>query len=335
MEVLVVNQSQVARLLPMGECIDLMAEALRTLGRGDAINPLRDVLALPGGTNVLITMPAYMEDIRAMGLKVISVFPGNQGTEYDSHQGAVLLFETEHGRLLAIIDASSITAIRTAAVSGVATRLLAREDARIVAILGSGVQAASHLAAMLVVRSIERARVWSRTPEHARSFTRQMAGRYSLPVEPVASAQEAVAGADIICTTTAAREPVLMGDWLSPGAHINVVGASAPTAREVDTATMVRSRLFVDRRESTLNEAGDFLIPRREGAIDEGHIQGEIGEILLGRVTGRRSPEEITLFKSLGLAVQDVASAYRIYQKAVEQGVGTWVELGGARHTSG
>ena len=267
-----------------------------------------------------------------MGLKVISVFPGNQGTEYDSHQGVVLLFETDHGRLQAIIDATEITAIRTAAVSGVATKLLARADAKDLAVLGSGVQARTHLEAMLLVRPIERVRVWSRKPDHAGSFAERESERYGREIETMTSAEAAVEGADIICTTTAASEPILQGAWLNAGAHINAVGSSIPSARELDTAAVVRSRLFVDRKESTLNEAGDYLFPKNEGVIDENHIIAEIGELLLERHPGRESDEEITLFKSLGLAVEDLASAAWIYERAREKGLGKVIELGGERH---
>jgi ornithine cyclodeaminase len=185
---------------------------------------------------------------------------------------------------------------------------------------------------MLLARKIRRVRVWSRTLDHAQAFAQRESERHNIQVEPIATAREAVEGADIICTTTAAREPVLMGDWLAPGAHINAVGSSVSSARELDTAAVVKSRLFVDRRESTLNEAGDFLIPKKEGVIGDDHIQGEIGEVLLGQVAGRKSPEEITLFKSLGLAVEDVASAQHIYQKAAAKGAGTWIEFGGSRY---
>lgn len=331
MRVLIINHAEVHELLPMDECIDVLAEAFRALSGGDAINPLRHVMWLPDRSGLLGLMPAFLADIKTMGVKAISVFPGNEGTEYDSHQGTVLLFETEHGRLVAIVDAGAITAIRTAAASGVATRLLARHDAEELAILGSGLQAQTHLAAMLVARTIRRVRVWSRTPEHAHAFARRESARHNIEVAPVATARDAVDGADIICTVTAAREPVLMGEWLAPGAHVNAVGSSVPFARELDTPAVVRSRLFVDRRESTLNEAGDFLIPKQEGVLGDDHIQGEIGEILLGRVQGRESAEEITLFKSLGLAVEDLASAHYVYTKALTQGTGTWVELGGSR----
>lgn len=332
MKVLIVNQSEVAQLLPMKECMGVMADALKSLARGEAILPLRPVLWLPETVGALVTMPSYLGDIKAMGLKVFSVFPGNYSTAYDSHQGAVLLFETEHGRLLAVIDASEITSIRTAAVSGVATRLLARPEAGDLAILGSGAQAHTHLEALLLARSIRRVRVWSRSAERARQFAERESKRRAINVEPAASAREAVEGADIICTTTSAKEPVLMGDWIAPGAHVNAVGSSVPFARELDTAAVVKSRLFVDRRESTLNEAGDFLFPKKEGAIGDDHIQGEIGDILLDRIKGRHSPDEITLFKSLGLAVEDLASAHYIYTNAIAKGMGTMVELGGRRH---
>ncbi len=334
MKVLLINQSEVPQLLPMRECMVVMAEALKTLARGEALLPLRPVLWLPEKVGALGMMPAYLGDLNAMGLKVVSVFPGNHGTEYDSHQGAVLLFEAEHGRLLAIIDASEITAIRTAAVTGVATKLLAREDAGDLALLGAGVQARTHLEAMLLARTIGRVRVWSRDPDHARQFAERESKRHGIKVEPAATAKDGVTGADLICTTTAAREPVLMGEWLSEGAHVNAVGSSVPFTRELDTAAVARARLFVDRRESTLNEAGDFLFPKKEGAIGDDHIRGEIGEILLGKVKGRESASEITLFKSLGLAVEDLASAHHIYQKALERGMGTSVELGGSRHAN-
>jgi len=331
MKTLVISQREVPALLPMDACVDLMAETLRTTSRGDAVLPLREMVWLPDRSGLLGLMPGYLGSPRALGLKVVSVMPGNHGTEFDAHQGVVILFDVENGRLLAVIDATSITAIRTAAVSGAATRSLAREDARDLAILGSGVQARTHLEAMAAVRPLRRARVWSRDPERARSFAERESRRFDFPVEPVADAPAAVRGADLICTTTASREPVLEGDWIAPGAHVNAVGACFAACRELDTRAVVRSRLYVDRRESALNEAGDFLIPRAEGAIGDDHIVGEIGEVFLGRVPGRRSTEEITLFKSLGIAVEDLAAAHHIHRTALERGAGAAIELGGLR----
>jgi ornithine cyclodeaminase/alanine dehydrogenase-like protein (mu-crystallin family) len=331
MNVLVANQEQTTALLPMSECIEVMEATLKALARGEALLPLRTYMFMPNGSDLMGLMPAYLRGIQAMGVKVIAAFPGNLGTEYDSHQGLVLLFDGEHGLLRAIVDATAITAIRTAAVSGVATRLLARPDAGDLALIGAGTQATTHLAAMRQVRSLRRVRVFSLPLEGARQFAERESKRHGLPVEVMATPQEAVAGADLICTVSTSPEPVVKGEWLAPGVHINAVGAFTPTTRELDTAAVVKSRLYVDRRESTLHEAGEFLIPKREGVIDDGHIVGEVGEVLLGSAPGRRSPQEITLFKSLGLAVEDLAAADHVYKKAKATGAGVWVEMGG-RH---
>jgi ornithine cyclodeaminase/alanine dehydrogenase-like protein (mu-crystallin family) len=324
MNTLVLSYADVVRLLPMESCIEVMADALRVTSMGGAVLPLRSVVWMPDRTGMIGLMPAFLGDPASLGLKVVSIFPGNHGTGYDSHQGVVMLYDTQHGSPIAIIDASSITAIRTAAVSGVATRALARTDAGDLAILGAGVQAATHLAAMRAVRTVRRVRVWSRDLAHAQRFADDAA----VPVEVMPTAQAAVEGADLICTTTAARQPILEGAWLAPGAHINAVGACFATARELDTAAVARARLIVDRRESTLAEAGDFLIPRSEGAFGDDHIAGELGDVLLDRLPGRRAADEITLFKSLGIAIEDLAAAHFIYTRALVTGSGVSVPLG-------
>jgi ornithine cyclodeaminase len=329
-KVLVVSQREVAALLPMADCMAAMADVLQALARGEVLLPLRQVLGLPGGKGAFAVMPAVL-GTATLGVKAITVLPGNHGTAYDSHQGAVLLFEGEHGSLQAILDASAVTAIRTAAISGVATRALAREDAGDLALLGTGVQADSHLQAMLAARPLRRIRAWSRQPENVQAFADRAARRHGLKVEVARTARDALAGADLVCTVTSAREPVVQADWIASGAHINAVGASVPTARELDSATVARARLFVDRRESAQAEAGDFLIPRAEGRVTDGHILGELGEVLLGRLPGRRSPEEVTVFKSLGLAAEDLAAARLVHSRAVATGAGTWLELGGER----
>ena len=332
MDTLVVGQAEVPALLPMAECIDLMERTLSALARGEAILPLRSILWLPERVGALATMPGALPEDRVLGLKAITLFPGNEGTPLDTHQGAVLLFDGERGSLLAVVDATSITAIRTAAVSGVATRLLAREDAGDLAILGSGVQARSHLEAMRSVRTIRRVRVASRSPESARRFAERESRRQGVAIEAVATPREAVEGADLICTATSAREPVLRGEWLSAGVHVNAVGSSVPTARELDGGAVARARLYCDRRESLVHEAGDYLIALREGAIREDHVAGEIGEVAIGKAPGRRAPDEITLFKSLGLAIEDVASARHVYEKAKRAGAGRALPFGGSRH---
>jgi ornithine cyclodeaminase len=331
MTVRLLTGADVTRLLPMDACIAAMEEVLAALARGEAVQPLRTMLRLPEGRGVFAAMPAQVSRPDAFGLKVITVFPGNEGTPYDSHQGAVLLFEPVHGTLVAIMDASAVTAIRTAAVSAVATRLLARVDAGDLAILGTGVQARTHFEAMRAVRPLRRVRAWSRTEAHSRVFAEWAGQRFGIEVETVPTALEAVRDADLICTVTASRLPVLQGAWIAAGAHINAVGASLPDARELDTGAVVRARLFVDRRESALSEAGDFLIPRAEGAISDEHIRGDLGDALVGRVPGREDDTQVTLFKSLGLAVEDVAAAHVVHREAERRNVGTLVELGGLR----
>jgi ornithine cyclodeaminase len=323
---LILGEKDVERLLPMEECIDAMAEALAALQRRDMEQPLRFVVRPAGAAGLLGLMPAYRARPEpAYGLKAVCVFPGNPARGLDAHQGAVLLFDGETGVLRAAVNASAITAIRTAAVSAVATRLLAREDANVLAVLGAGVQARSHLRAMAAVRHFQSARVWSRTPEHAAALAEQT--EVPFPVEPAASAEAALGGADVVCTTTTSPEPVVRRGWLAAGAHVNAVGSSIPTTRELDTETMAAAALFVDRRESTLNEAGDFLFARRDGAIGPDHIRAELGELLTGEAAGRASPEELTVFKSLGLAVEDLAAVEHVYRRALEAGAGTEVDL--------
>jgi len=326
MKLLVLSEHDVEELLTFQECIEVMAEALTALARGEVTNPLRSIVRAEGAAGFMGLMPAYRGgDKPAYALKEICLFPGNPARGLDTHLGGVLLHSGETGELLAIMNASAITAIRTAAVSALATRLLAREDARIHAVIGAGVQARSHLAAIAAVRDVAEVRVCSRT----RSKAEKLAGG---KVRVVDSIEEAVRGADIISTTTSSREPVLHRSWIAPGAHINAVGSSIAAARELDSDTVAAASLFVDRRESTLNESGDYLSALREGAIaGPEHIRAELGEILLGRAEGRRSRDEITLFKSLGIAVEDLVVAAHLDRVARERGVGTLVELGGAR----
>jgi ornithine cyclodeaminase len=327
--VLVADQKLVTEVFPMEEAIPTMRRALTMLAGGDVAMPLRTMLGLPRGDSVMVLMPSYLGGLEAVGVKVIAAFPGNFGTEYDTHQGVVLFFETERGLLRAIVDATSITAIRTAAVSGLATDLLARPDAGDLAIIGAGTQAHTHLQAMRAVRPVRRVRVYSVPAESAAEFAERESRLTGLPVEAVATAEEAVAGADLICTTTTAAEPVVRGAWVSPGAHVNAVGAYTPTTRELDSDLVAGARLYADRRESLLSEAGEFLIPRAEGRFGDEHIAGEIGEVLTGKVPGRTSPDEVTLFKSLGIAIEDLASAHRIYEICKERELGVWLEIGG------
>jgi len=332
-KVLFLNESGVHGLLPMEACVPLMRETLATLARGDAVLPLRNMVRLPDGSGILGLMPGYLGKPESFGLKVVSVMPGNHGTPYDSHQGVVMLFGVKHGEPLAILDATAITAIRTAAVSAAATDALARADAGDLAILGSGAQARTHLRAMAAVRKLRRVRVWSRSPENVRRFAETESARLAANggprIEAAASAEAAVRSADLVCTTTAAKLPVLEGRWLAAGTHINAVGACFAGSRELDTEAVRRSRFFTDRRESCLNEAGDFLIARSEGAIGDDHLLGELGDVFIGKLAGRRSPDDVTVFESLGVAVEDLASAHFLLEHARRNGAGTWLEWGG------
>jgi ornithine cyclodeaminase len=328
MKILILDHSQVEELLPIKECIPLMRDALIALAAGKAHQPLRTIIRPPGAKGVMGLMPSYMSGgSAAFGLKAICVFPGNPAQGKDAHQGAVLLFSAETGEPLAMMNASAITAIRTAAVSGVATDLLARADACNLAILGSGVQARSHLVAMSKVRPIKRCRIASRNVEHARNLAEEMRQDFSFPLEPVETVEAAIKDSDLIVTATTAVEPIVKREWITRGAHLNLVGSSRPNGREVDSETMAAASFFVDRRESTLNESGDYLFAARDGVIGPDHILAELGEVLTGDKPGRTAAEEITLFKSLGLAIEDLFAAEFLYRKAQQEEVGTWIEF--------
>lgn len=327
---LVLSQQDVERLLTMPKCVELMTQTLAALARGEATLPLRTVFGIPDGA--FAVMPAALSNPSTVGAKIITVLPKNHGTKYDSHQGAVLLFDTDKGSLLSVMDATSITTIRTAAVSGVATHALAKNDATSLAILGAGVQGHSHLDAMCAVRSFQSLRVWSRNPATAHKLADAARRKYGLESLVAPSVKDAVDGIDVVCVCTSSTEPVLNGEWITPGTHVNAVGASQPHARELDSAAVMKSRVFADRRESALKEPGDIIIPMRNGEITEEHIAGEVGEVLIGKIEGRRGDDEITLFKSLGLAIEDLASAHFLYAEARRVNAGVEVDIGGTRH---
>jgi ornithine cyclodeaminase/alanine dehydrogenase-like protein (mu-crystallin family) len=327
--VLILSHSQVRELLPMRDCMEVVGEALASLARGEGVQPLRSGFLRPDRMGVLAWMPGSLAAGRPFGIKVLSVVdnPGELGVE--SHQGGVMIFDPANGAPLALCEAGAITAVRTAAVSALATDRLARADSKILAILGAGAQAGSHVEAMLAVRPVESIRVWSRDPAKVKAFAEEQADRHGVAVEAAADVASAVAGADIVCTTTSAREPVLSAEVLEPGMHINAVGASIPSWREIDTDVLPLVTLFTDRRESLANEAGEYIRGLEEGFPEAGLVVPEIGEILNGDHPGRTSETEITLFRSLGLAVEDIASAQLVYRRAVERGVGTHVDLAG------
>jgi ornithine cyclodeaminase len=305
-------------LLDMESCVPLMVDTLKALSRKEATQVLRSVIKL-GDRNVLGIMPATMDSMKLAGAKVITVFPGNFSKGLPSHQGVVLIFETETGALKAAVDGDAITGIRTAACSAAATGALARKDAKVLAILGSGLQARAHLSAMRLVREITEVLVWDIDIDSAKRFKLEMEEAHGLPVTECQTSRDATRAADIICTVTAAKSPVLFGDSVKPGAHINAVGACSPDCRELDTNAVAKAKLFGDSRESALAEAGDLLIPIKEGALAESHFLGELGDVLLGRLAGRTLDTDITIFESLGLAVEDLASAEFIYERHISR----------------
>ena len=322
MSLLVLSEHDVRRLLDMESCIEAMEDVLRALARGELFQPLRTVARPQNGAGFMGLMPAHRSGERpAYALKEIVITPSNPTRGLDAHQGGVLLHDGETGELVALLNASPVTEIRTAAVSAVATRALARDDAKRVAILGAGVQARGHAEAMRAVLDDPELRIWARNPEAAEA----LAAEVGAVVAP--SVDAALYGAEVVCTTTAATEPVIERRWLTPGAHVNAVGACIPTARELDTETVAAASFFVDRRESALNEAGDYVLAAAEGAIDPAHIQAELGEVLAGMHPGRRDQSELTVFESLGIAGEDLAAAELVVRRAREQGVGAEVQF--------
>jgi ornithine cyclodeaminase/alanine dehydrogenase-like protein (mu-crystallin family) len=331
MRVLILSHRDVVAALPPQSFAEAMAAVLAARARGETYHPLRTVMRPPGAAGLMGLMPSWRgaqsDSGAAFALKAICIMPGNPARGLDAHQGTVTLFDGETGVPTAILDASAVTEIRTAAVTAVATGLLARTDARTLAILGAGVQGRAHLTSLAGLRDFKQVRVYSPTRAHAEALA-EAAALPGAQVSAAATAEDAVRGADVVVAATNSREPVLDRAWLMPGAHVNAVGASTPQAREIDTATVAASALFCDSRESVRHEAGEFQLAVREGAIGgEEHIRAEIGEVLAGSAAGRRDDGELTLFRSLGIGVEDLAAAEVAVAAAREQGLGTEVEL--------
>jgi alanine dehydrogenase len=315
-------ESDVRAVLSMDALIDLMERALTEYSAGRVTQPLRTVLAVGAEHAFYALMPAALREPAAIGTKLVTVFGSNAARGLPTHLATIVLVDPETGALQAIMDGRYITEARTAAVSAASTRHLARKDARVLAVIGSGVQARSHIEALTRVRRFEEVRIWSRTATHVTSLIDEMMMRVTPRLVPAASARDAVDGADVIALVSASREPVVLGEWIRRGAHLCAVGACRPDQREMDTALVRSARVFVDSRAGAVAEAGDLVIPIKEGAIDASHIAGELGETFAGTVAGRRDDEEITVFKSLGMAVEDVAAAHLAYVRASERGLG-------------
>jgi ornithine cyclodeaminase/alanine dehydrogenase-like protein (mu-crystallin family) len=327
MSVRVLGDDDVRAVLTMPVCIEAMDAILRQHAAGELYMPLRSVVRPPKSPGFVGLMTAHRAgDAPAYGLKAVAIFPDNPKRGLDAHQGVVIVFSGDDGRVTGIVDASAVTAIRTAAVSAVATRALARAGATTLAVLGAGVQARAHVEAMACVLPLERVRFASRRPEQAQELAAETAERYGID-SAAATVEEALRDAAVVVTTTTAREPIVERRWLAPGAHVNAVGSSIPTTRELDGASVAAGRLFVDARESTRNESGDFLLAVAEGALAADTALTELGEVLNGSAPGRTDPCELTVFISLGLAVEDLAAAELALRSAEAAGLGAVVDL--------
>ena len=326
-ELRVVTGEDVRRLLPYGDCVEAVAAAMCAVSAGGTVMPLRQIMRLPGGKGALGTMPGYLGEPECFGIKLLSLFPGNPAVGLSSHLGLYMLFEAGNGRPLALMEASALTAIRTAAASVVATRALARENSSVLAIIGTGEEAHAHLEAFQAVRPFDRLLVWGRNRLAAQRLADRARSLGIAEVHVVASVPDALAEADVVCTVTASPEPLLSGADVRPGTHLCLVGASIPTSREVDDACVAMSRFYVDYRASAMAQAGELLHAIGAGAVTESHVVAEIGEVLAGTSPGRGSDSEVTVYKSLGVAAQDLAAAALVYRRAVALGVGTMAPI--------
>ncbi len=324
---IILSSDDVLNLLKISDAIEVVSAAMVEVSNGHATMPLRSIMPLGDG-NFMGMMPGAMREPNCFGIKLVSLFPENPKSGFSSHQGAVILFEAKYGAAIAMMNADLLTAIRTAAASGVATRLLAREDSSKLTIIGTGEQAQHHLDAMIAVRPITDVVIAGRNLEKAQRFVESAQQKYSeIFFSATTDFEASVQSADIICTVTATDDPILFGAWVKPGTHLNVVGSSIPSKREIDSELLIRSRLFVDYRTSTLAQAGEVIIAMEKGEIDADHIVAEIGEVISASTPGRLSSDEITLYRSLGVVAQDLATASFIVEQAKVQGIGTKVSL--------
>ncbi len=325
---LILTRDDVRSVLTMKDCIDVVEEAFKQLALGNVVMPTRPTIRIPKYKALVNAMPAYIGGMEAVGVKLVGGYLDNPTLHgLPVVQATILLNDGTNGSTLAVMDGTYITAVRTGAASGVATKYLATTDATTVAIIGAGVQARTQLAAVCEVRPITSARVYAPSEQHRQEYATEMSRVLGIDVTAAASAEDAVRGAAIVCTASTSKTPVLDGTWLEPGVHINCAGSHSPDARELDTTTVVRSTVVVDSRDAALAEAGDLMIPIASGDISEDHIRAELGEIVAGMKPGRTDPSEITLFKSQGLAIQDVATASLVFKRASEKGIGSQVDL--------
>lgn len=321
------TEAQVTSLLPPADLIAAMEMALARFSAREVLQPVRTVLSVGPQKAYFGLMPAYVAEPPQLGAKLVTVFGDNHARGLPSHLATILLLDPETGSLVALMDGRYITEARTAAVSAVSARYLARTDAATLAILGTGVQARSHLEALAAVRPLRAVRVWSPSAASRERFVSEMSGRVPAALTASASAEAAVRGADLVVLVTSSPTPVVDDAWVAPGAHVISVGACRPDQREMDPALVARGRLIVDSRAAALVESGDVVLGLGEGRFDASHVGGELGDIVRGALAGRRSMDEVTIFKSLGMAVEDVVAADLVYRRALETGTGTELSL--------
>lgn len=324
---LVLSKKDVQGILDIEELIQVLEQAHIQFSTGKAVMPVRQVVPLPQIKGRITCMPGYLGESNVLGMKVVTFFQENPKRGLPTILGTIHLYDTDTGKLIAVMDGTYVTAIRTASASAMATKVLANPETPVLGILGAGVQARAHIRALCKVRRINKIKIYSPSGKSALRVKEELEAEVGVRIEPVATGKEAVRGSDLLVTTTTAKEPILNADWLKPGVHINAVGSHRPDQREIDAATVKRARAFVDSREAIMAECGDILLAIKEGAITENHVTAEIGEVLAGKKPGRTSAEDITLYKSVGIAIQDVATAHLVYQRAIERKVGVNVEI--------
>ena len=326
--VVILTQAEVRLLLEMKETIGIIEKAFIELANKTTVHPLRQSITSEKHNGAVLFMPSYLSRMESLAVKIVSVYPDNPAMyKMPTVSALVVLIDPKTGAPLAVMDGGYLTAMRTGAVSGVATKHLARKNARIAAVIGAGVQARTQLQGVCAVRDIKEAKVFDILPRASSKYAEDMSQNLGISVESARSSKEAIMEADIICTASTSRVPVLDGDWLDDGAHINAIGAFTPETRELDTKTIKRSKVVVDSREAALAEAGDIIIPMEQGEIDEKHIYADLGEIVTNKKQGRVNLEELTVFKSVGLAIQDAATAWIVYRNAVRERRGVEIKL--------
>jgi alanine dehydrogenase len=324
---LVLSEEQVRSLIDVEELITALEQAHIQYSTGKAVMPVRLVVPLPQIQGRITSMPGYLNEDKALGMKVVSYFQNNPKQNLPAILATVLLFSATTGKMIAIMDGGYVTAIRTACASAMAIRALANQETPMLGILGAGVQARAHVQALCCVRKLNQIKLYSPSGTSAANIKRELEPAVGVAIDVAKSAEETVRNSDLVVTATTARQPILKSQWLKPGAHISAVGSHRPDSREIDGPTLARSKVIVDSREAIMAECGDILLAIKEKSITENPVHAEIGEVLAGTKPGRKSASEITLYKSVGIAVQDVATAQLVYHKALELKVGTNVEV--------